>query len=153
MIAIQRILFATDFSECSNRARELACTLAERFEAELHLLHVIHDVAVEVPEFGMGLAFPGYLENIGQMKRDATAKALEKLQAELTDRWSGLKTEAAVRIGVPASKVVEYAEEHQCDLIVIGTHGRTGLPHVLLGSVAERIIQHAPCPVTTVRHT
>ncbi|MCA8985625.1 MAG: universal stress protein [Planctomycetaceae bacterium] len=152
MAEIKRILLATDFSECSNHAREFACQIASQFKAELHLLYVIHDMAVEVPDFGMGLAFPGYLENVTGVKRELSMKAHEKLEAELSEPWvEQLQVVHSVRFGIPATKIVEYAQEHEIDLIVIGTHGRVGIPHVLLGSVAERVIKHAPCPVTTVR--
>lgn len=152
MAEIKRILLATDFSDCSNHAREFACQIAVQFKAELHLLYVIHDMAVEVPDFGMGLAFPGYLENVSGVKRELSMKAHEKLEAELSEPWvEQLQVVHSVRFGIPATKIVEYAQEHDIDLIVIGTHGRVGIPHVLLGSVAERVIKHAPCPVTTVR--
>ncbi len=152
MSEIRRILFATDFSDCSHRARDLACEFAEKFHAELHVLHVVHNLAVEVPDFGMGLAFPGYVENLAEIKRELAAKAQESLAAELRKRWKqDHKVTFAIQFGQPAPEIADYARKNGIDLIVIGTHGRAGLQHAVLGSVAERVVQLATCPVTTVR--
>lgn len=150
-IEYKRILFATDFSPQASRARDYAVDLAVRLNAEFHLLHVIHQASLEVPEFGMGLAFPGYLENIPEKKHELEALAKDKLQGELPLDWDSVHAaHFSVRFGTPFQEILEYAGEISTDLIVIGTHGRTGMMHALLGSVAERVVQKAKCPVLTV---
>lgn len=146
------LLLATDFSDCSQKAREVACQLADKFDAQLHVIHVIHKMAVEVPDFGMGLAFPGYLENIPETKKKLSDKAQEQLAKELEENWKAShRATYSIRFGVPDEEIVEYANSNNVDMIVIGTHGRSGLPHILLGSVAERVIHRASCPVVTVK--
>lgn len=151
MIEVKRVLFPTDFSECAAEAKDYACDLANRYGAEMHVIHAVHNASLEVPDFGMGLAFPGYVENLPHQRKelaDAALAALHKLDfSELTSQ--NVKYE--VDFGQPFLCVLDYADKHDIDLIVLGTHGRTGLSHVLLGSVAERIIQRAKCPVMTVR--
>ena len=152
MVVLKRILFPTDFSDCAARAKLMAHELCAQFSAELHLLHVIHDLSVEVPEFGMGLAFPAYVENIGSHRKEMQQKALQSLESDVGASWR--KQHGVVlgtRIGVPSAEILRYAGEHEIDLIVVGSHGRTGLTHVLLGSVAEKVVRKSPCPVLTVR--
>lgn len=151
MINLKRILLPTDLSECAQHARSYAIDLAAKFGAELHLLHVIHDPATDVPDFGMGLAFPAYTENLPEKRRELTASVTQSLQTLLADCPAQVKTSISVQFGPPFLKILNYVEEHDIDLIVMGTHGRTGVMHVLLGSVAERVIQNAVCPVLTVR--
>lgn len=146
MISLKRILVATDFSQCSRRALEYGCALAERFNAELHLIHVAadFDAAMVVP----GLGFPPP----EVFRREVLDRARAAL-AELPDAaWCAGKIVARdVRYGSPYPEIVRYAKEQDVDLIVLGTHGRSGLTHVLLGSIAEKIVRTAPCPVLTVR--
>lgn len=152
MAEIKKVLFATDFSETSRNARDVACELVEKLGADLHTLHVIHNLAVEVPDFGMGLSFPSYLEKLPAMKQELSSKAREALGEEFESSWKDdHHLTYAVRFGVPASEIVEYADKNGIQMIVIGTHGRTGLTHAVLGSVAERVLQKAHCPVVTVR--
>lgn len=152
MIRLKSILLPTDFSECAGEATRYAFALAEQFDAHLHLLHVIHDITTQVPEFGMGLAFPAYLEHLPERIDKLEQEAIRKL-AELTpDGWSEKRgATLAVKQGQTFVEIVRYAREHQVDLIVIGTHGRSALAQTLLGSVAERVVRNATCPVFTVR--
>lgn len=144
MIRLKKILCPTDFSEHSRSSLLYACELATKFQAELHLLHILQDLVTIVPEAGMSFVPPGdYME---QMQISAT-QALEKVPGE---GFSGA-TVRAVRTGAPFVEIVRYAREQQIDLIVISTHGRSGLAHVLLGSVAEKVVRKAPCPVLTIR--
>ncbi len=152
MIDVKRILFPTDFSESAEHAKTYACDLANRFDAQLHTIHIIHNAALEVPDFGMGLAFPAYVENLPKQRQELIQAALESLKkgmAEITSLEKEVIFE--VQFGMPFTSILEYATKHEIDMIVLGTHGRTGLSHVLLGSVAERVIQRASCPVLTVR--
>ncbi len=152
MREVQQVLFATDFSEYSHQARDFACQLAEKFGARLHVIHVVHNLAIEVPEFGMGLAFPGYLENLSEVKHELAAKAQVTLAKELTENFKeDHNVLFAIQFGIPDVEIVKYANQNAIDLIVMGTHGRSGISHVLVGSVAERVIEKATCPVTTVR--
>lgn len=152
MISLKRILFATDFSECAGPARTMACELARRFEAELHLLHVVQDLAVQVPEFGMGLSFPGFVDHTGPQRQQRRDEVFQKLEDEAGQNpQDGYTVVTAVRFGAPFVEIIRYARESNIDLIVLGSHGRTGLAHVLMGSVAERVVRKAHCPVLTVR--
>lgn len=152
MMEIRHLLLATDFSDCAQAALEHAFDLAQRYDATLHLLHVVHDVTLEVPDFAMGLSFPGYVENLPERRRQTTESVKQQLE-ELASTLVGLPhpPECHVRFGQPVSEILDFVEEQGMQLIVLGTHGRTGLPHVVLGSVAERVIQRASCPVLTVR--
>jgi len=146
MIELKRILFPTDFSECGRAAEKYAQALSERFGAELHILHVLGDVAMMMPEPGTALALPqNYLL---EMKQEAE-RAIEKILPEATK--AGLRVVRATRMGNAYVEIVKYAEEKSIDLIVVGTHGRGGLMHMLLGSVAEKVVRKSPCPVLTVR--
>lgn len=148
MIALERILVPTDFSEFSREALKYGCELANRFGATLHLLHVVQDFQPYVPEAGMMLVDPH--EYLAALKKDAEA-ALKQLPGA---DWTEVDQERIVRSvleGVPFVQIVRYVRDHDIDLIVIGSHGRTGLSHALMGSVAERVVRKAPCPVLTVR--
>lgn len=151
MIRLKSVLLPTDFSQPSLAAVPYACDLAEAFGAELHVLHVIHDLTTEVPDFGMGLAFPGYLEQLPKRMQKLEEAAIHQLSEVLPDGWKKTRIILATRKGPPFQRIIEYAREHQTDLIVMGTHGRGMLKHTLLGSVAERVVRKAPCPVLTVR--
>lgn len=153
MVEVKKLLLPTDFSECANAALEFAADLAVRYEAEIELLHIIHDLSLEVPDFGMGLSFPAYLENLPEKRHEIAAVAMQSLE-KLRVSHPTLDTNAKchVRFGQPFAEILSFAEDQSIDLIVLGTHGRTGLANVLLGSVAERVIERAACPVLTVRH-
>ncbi len=144
-IEIKRILLPTDFSTYSATATKYACELATRFEAELHLLHTLEVHLSSTPGFAMGLALPTYIEE----SRAAAAKALTTV---LDPQWAvGRKVVQAVVEGSPKVEIVRYARTHEIDLIVLATHGRSGLAHIIIGSVAESVVRTAPCPVLTVR--
>lgn len=146
MIRLKRILFPTDFSECSKCARDYACALADQFQAELHVLHVLMDVALMLPEPGSAMMLPpNYLAEQKQGAERALEDALPK------DWTAGKKVFRATRMGNPFVEIAKYAKDKEIDLIVIGTHGRSALMHVLLGSVAEKVVRKSPCPVLTVR--
>ncbi len=146
MIDLKRILLPTDFSAYSEQAMTYACAFAEQFDAELHLLHVLQDLVAIVPE--PGVAFPPPGDYMGEMKTSA-----EQALAQLPDpEWAAGRTIVReTRQGPPFLEIIRYAKEQEIDMIVLGTHGRGGLAHVLLGSVAEKVVRKAPCPVLTVR--
>lgn len=143
---VRRILFPTDFSELSKAAESSACELSDQFGAELHVLHVLHDLFLSMPQTAAALLIPP------NALEDLVTSAEAEVQKVPPAAWAASKKVIrAVRIGSVPSTIVQYARENEIDLIVIGTHGRTGLSHVLMGSVAERVVQHADCSVLTVR--
>jgi nucleotide-binding universal stress UspA family protein len=145
MIQLKRVLAPVDFSDCSERAIEYAQELCEKYNAELHLLHVLEVQVTSTPQFTMGLAVP-------DLQEESSKLAQEELKAYPDKDWAA--AHRVVRVTVPGSpfvEIVKYAREQQIDLMVLGTHGRTGLSHVFLGSVAENVIRQAPCPVLVVR--
>lgn len=145
MIRLQKVLLPTDFSDYSTAATKYACELARRFDAELHVLHTLETHLASTPTFGMGLALPTHIKE----SRDAAEKALAGV---LDPKWVVDRTVIhAVVEGSPKVEIIRYARKHDIDLIVLSTHGRTGLSHVLMGSVAETVVRSAPCPVLTVR--
>ncbi len=147
MIKLQKVLLPTDFSEYSTAARMYACAFADQFGAELHLLHVVQDLAPLVPEPGAALAPP--IDYLRELELNAQAM----LDRSLDANWAvGKMVVRVVRQGPPFLEIIRYAQETNIDLIVLGTHGRGGLAHMLLGSVAEKVVRKAPCPVLTVRH-
>lgn len=147
MIKLDRILVPTDFSEHSSTALQYAKALAERFGSELHLLYVMQDVVATVPA-ASGLIFASAGDFIVEVRRNA-----EKAMKNLVDsqELTGKRLVTEIRGGQPFLEIVRYAREIDTDLIVIGTHGRSALAHVLMGSVAERVVRHGSCPVLTVR--
>jgi nucleotide-binding universal stress UspA family protein len=148
VIEIRSILAPTDFSRHAEAAVRYACGLAEVFGAKLILLHVLNEVVPVGPDPMISPVLPP--DYYAESER-ASHETLSRL---LDPSWGRPKAvETAVRWGVPVEVIVEHAATHHADLIVIATHGRTGLSHVLLGSVAERIVREAPCPVLTIRDT
>lgn len=147
MIQLNRILVPTDFSDFSRPAIGYGCAIAARFESELHLLHVVPDPALLIPEAGM------FSVEAMQAQSDDLAKmALSQLNELPGGDWdNGKPIIREVRIGTIFLEIIDYARAADIDLIVIGTHGRSALMHVLMGSVAERIVRKAPCPVLTVK--
>jgi nucleotide-binding universal stress UspA family protein len=146
MVSIRRILVPTDFSDCSTPAVRYGAELAEKFGAELVLLHVVPDAVLALPDAVMPTPVPAAdLDALTDSGKQGLANliAAEKLGAR--------HPRAEVRIGSPAAEVVAAAGDLHADLVCIGTHGRGGLSRVLLGSVAEQVVRHAPCPVLTVR--
>jgi len=143
----KRILVPIDFSEPSDAALDHARTLATRFGASLHLLHVAED---PYRAFYSAEVFVPEIEGLrDSILEDATRRMKDRLRA--TERDEGAVTVSAI-IGTPAGSIVEYAGGNDIDLIVMGTHGRGGMSHLFVGSVAERVVRMAPCPVLTVRH-
>jgi nucleotide-binding universal stress UspA family protein len=146
-----KILAATDFSEDSTLALSFAEELARRFTAEIILLHVDQALppVMVAPDMGPVMDV-GALTRIGEEQRMAAQKELDKIVHRLRD--GGLKARSMLKVGSPFLELIRAAQAEGTDLIVMGTHGRTGIAHVLMGSVAERVVQKAPCPVLTIRH-
>lgn len=140
-----RIVVPTDFSECAEEAWTRAQSLAEAFGSELVLAHVL----VEAPLYAEG---PFTMDHVRKVHEAARKWAQETLETRANKaRSKGLKVRVALRTGRPYQEIVAVATDERADLVVIGTHGRGGLDRVLLGSVADRVVRLAPCPVLTVR--
>ncbi|HET8578057.1 MAG TPA: universal stress protein [Methylomirabilota bacterium] len=140
-----RIIVPTDFSVCAEEAWALARRLASAFDAELVLTHVL----VEAPLFREG---PFTMDKTRQVFEAARRWATETLEGwAATARGAGLRVRVVVRTGIPHEEIRTLATDEKADLIVIGTHGRGGINRALLGSVADRVVRQAPCPVLTVR--
>jgi len=148
-LSLKRILAPTDFSANSKLAVDYACALAVQNNSELHLLHVLQDIMVLAPPDPSGVY--GLPANYEDKIREAAQKALAALPDQ--DGAGSLRVVRAMRQGAAFAEIVRYARENGIDLIVMGTHGRSGLAHVLLGSVAEKVVRKAGCPVLTVRPT
>ncbi len=142
---LQRILCAIDFSDCSQEALRVAVDLARKEDGEIRLVNAFH-----IPTFAYGEGAYGLPEMQQRMRRQAEEGLIE---------WArDAKTMGAARVAPPLAiegiawdAICRLAADERSDLIVMGTHGRTGLRHALLGSVAERVVRHAPCPVLVVR--
>jgi nucleotide-binding universal stress UspA family protein len=140
---LKRILVPIDFSACSKKALRYAIPFAEQFKASLTLLYVVQ-VNYAVGE--LGAIDVSMLE--GEMRQQAAQRLSGLVEDEVRKR---VPVEAMVRTGRPVAEIVRAARELEADLIIVSTRGYTGLKHVLLGSTAENVLRHAPCPVLAVR--
>jgi nucleotide-binding universal stress UspA family protein len=144
-IKIERILFPTDFSEASLEALPHAVELARLFNAELLILHVVPALP-PVPSDAQYTSDVAKLAS--KLRADAEAKLQESLEGKIP---SELKTRKILVQGRAADRILRSIEEYQADLVVISTHGLTGWRHVLMGSVAEKVVRMSPVPVLSVR--
>jgi nucleotide-binding universal stress UspA family protein len=143
--SITRILVPVDFSPFSHHALRYAARLAGQVGAAVELLHVVE-------EFSYGAFSEVYVPNIPDMMQEVINDASARLASlKETAFPHGTDVETMVFVGRPASAIVDRARAGAFDLIVMGTHGRTGLSHMFMGSVAERVVRTAPCAVLTVR--
>ena len=152
---LNRVLSATDFSKQSGFALEWAAYLAQCMKADLVLLHVVSEeegrIVEEVIGEGAVVEIPkGVRQNVIEDRQKKMKEQYEMVVSR--EIKASLKTEKLIRIGVPFLEIIRVAKEKDADLIVLGTHGRTGLSHVLIGSVAEKVVHHAHCGVLTVKH-
>lgn len=145
MIHLRKILVPTDFSEGSQVAVRYARELAQAFNAQLHLLHVLEDPLpyTSAEAFAVPVQFYQDLE-----------KSVRQRLAEVLSESDQQKFQAQqiIEQGSPFVQIIKYAKGNDIDLIVMGTHGRGPIAHMLMGSVAEKVVRKAPCPVLTVRH-
>jgi nucleotide-binding universal stress UspA family protein len=147
MIALKTVLVATDFSEPSEVAVRYGRALADAFHASLHILHVVPDsMALPWATMADGLGMADVQRRWQQEANDRLRQMLP--ECELATGHATLTT----RAGDPVRQIVAYAAETRADLVVLGTHGRGPVAHMLMGSVAEHVVRTAPCPVLTVRH-
>lgn len=146
MIALKSILVATDFGEPSDAALAYGRELARAFGATLHVLHVADDVYVRLG----GDAYVAVLPDLQKDVEDAARQKLDELLVDNDPNPVAIK-KAVVTSSATALCIVDYARENKVDLIIVGTHGRGAVAHFLVGSVAERVVRTASCPVLTVR--
>lgn len=144
MIEWTRLCCPVDFSESSRVAMKMAARTARRFGAELTLVHVMP------PPVTRALDVPASAAEVLAAAAHEAGQALERWSAD-AEQISGRPAAARILSGDPAAEVVRFARAERCDLIVLGTHGRTGVPRLLLGSVAEHVVRHAHCPVLVAR--
>ena len=145
--SFKRIVCPVDFSEPSEIALSQAVALAEQHGAELRILNVVEPLTPAMFSDGMLLTQPDSLPNrSGEVAQDLLAQLKAKSCASVQER-----TTLHVAVGVPFVEIVRHARECGADLIVMGSHGRTGIDHLLIGSVAERVVRKAPCSVLVVR--
>ena len=134
----QHVLVPIDFSQDSEHAVDSAVGLAQQFQSRLTLLHAIY-----IPE-AAEVNLAAYMDKIRSEADQSMAARLKRVQG------AGIAADAVTVIGAPSQAIVDTARDLHADLIVMGTHGRTGLRHMLIGSVAERVVRLAPCPVMVV---
>lgn len=147
MIRIKKVLVAVDFGKASEAALAYGRELARTFNADLEAMHVVENIITRY-------ALDGSVMIPGELQTDIENAAREELNRLVTDddrRELNAKTILRTSSTI-ADTIVEYADEAHADVIVVGTHGRRAVAHLLLGSVAERVVRLAPCPVLTVRH-
>ena len=147
MLRLSRILAPTDFSEHSNHALRSAAEMARQFGAKLFLLHVVSNEALEsiskahVPTYPVDSVYEDLIQEIREQYLTHVSPEIRK----------ALETEILVLPGVPFLEIIRVARLKDVDLIVMATHGRTGLSHALMGSVTEKVVRKASCPVLSIR--
>ncbi len=143
MISLKKILCPIDHSDCSKEALKYAVSFAMKDEAKLYLLHIIDIRSFNDSLVAMSQQIPDE-ETLEQLRM----KLLDCIPEDIRD---DMDVEATVIQGIPFAEIISTAKEKEIDMIVIGSHGRTGISHMMLGSVSEKVVRKAPCPVLTVR--
>lgn len=146
MIKIEKILFPTDFSEHSKNAFCYALSFAKEYGARLYMLHVIEDIQYLANAYMFDVPI---MPSFADMEQNRLKEMQEFIDREVTD--PEIKIEKVIKRGRPFIEIIQMAREENIDLIVTATHGRGGLEHVLFGSVAEKVVRKAPCPVLSIR--
>lgn len=146
MITIRTILVPTDFSEASDAALKYGKEMARVFGASLHVAHIMEDLLAHAWSAEV------YVASMPNLREEIEREANDRLAALVTDdERKGMRVTTALVAGNPFLEIIRYAKANEIDLIVMGTHGRGPVAHMLLGSVAEKVVRKAPCPVLTVR--
>ena len=145
MVNIKNILCPIDYSVYSEMALKYAIEFAEKYQAKLYLMHVLDIRVYDIND-------PD-LYNVNIIDEETINKLRERLlKCVNEDTKNKISVEAIIIQGVPFAEIIKSDKECKIDLIVLGTHGRTGLSHAIMGSVAEKVVRKAPCPVLTIRH-
>lgn len=146
MLTLKTVLVPTDFSEASESALRYGKAMAEAFGAALHVVHVMEDLLAHA------WAAEVYVSSMPQLRDEIEKESRQRLDTLLPeDERRRFRAETALLAGNPFIEIIRYAKAHEVDLIVMGTHGRGPIAHMLLGSVAEKVVRKSPCPVLTVR--
>lgn len=146
MINLKKILVPVDFSESSHKALTYGVSLSDNYGAELHLFNAIDDRLYDDNLFML------YAEQeVRETRQKVTNEHLDKLLAEVKKTHPNLNTIKIIRMGIAFIEIIKYAQEEEIDLIIMGSHGHTGISHLLIGSTTEKVVRKAPCPVLTVR--
>jgi nucleotide-binding universal stress UspA family protein len=146
-LQLRKILLPTDFSGCANYALPYAATIARATGATIICVHVVEPI---VPAVGYsGLAEPMPMTDISEQLEDSAERELPQLAD--CEEFNGLEVEEVIAHGDAAAEIVRVAGEHEVDLIVVSSHGRTGLGRIIFGSTAEAVVRHATCPVLVVK--
>lgn len=158
MLTVNRILVPVDFSTCSKAGLEYAARLGQTFDAMLDVLHVFLSPSYSWPVVGEAIVpLPGESTTLADSGIPRAERELERLLFETGQRVScgpkmrGVKARSRVEVGDACEIILQTAVQGEHDLIVMGTHGRRGLSHLLMGSVAEQVVRRATCPVLTIR--
>jgi nucleotide-binding universal stress UspA family protein len=141
----KKILVPLDFSDYTEEIINVAVRIAEKFGSTIHLLHVIPNMDYFTP-------YESFLpaENLVSIQRDIEREVGKDLEA-VVKKISDIPVTKAIHTGVAFLEIIDYVRSEKIDLVVMGTHGRGGFEHILLGSVAEKVVRRSPCPVLTVR--
>ena len=146
MIKLKKILYPTDFSESSLEAMKYAVSFARDYKARLILMHVVNEQI-----FSEGLNLPR-LAAPEALEQELVAEAGRQMRTLIpADVRAGVDVEHVILRGMPFLEIIRYAKANEIDLIVIGTHGRSGMEHIIFGSTAEKVVRKAPCPVLSVK--
>jgi nucleotide-binding universal stress UspA family protein len=146
-LQLRRILLPTDFSGCANYALPYAAAIARATGATIICVHVVEPIA---PAVGYaGLAEPMPIADLSEQLEDSAERELPQLAG--CEEFSGLNVEEVIVHGDAAAEIVRVAGEREVDLIVVSSHGRTGLGRIIFGSTAEAVVRHASCPVLVVK--
>lgn len=140
----QNILCPTDFSESAAKALTLADEMAHQFDAKLHVLHVVYDLNLYSGAASTMAWYPTMYIDLEKMAQEEMQKTVKSIK-------HSKRVSSTIHRGMGSEAILNYARANECDLIVLGTHGRTGLARVVMGSTTEHVIRHATCPVLTVR--
>ncbi|MHB8578811.1 MAG: universal stress protein [Ignavibacteriaceae bacterium] len=144
-LKIEKVLVPIDFSDYSKNSLKYAVNFVKKFGAELYLIYVVEPI-IYPPDFSMGqIAIPSVdLEMDKRAVEELEKLAMKEIPPEI-------KVSTIVKTGKPFIEIIETASEEKIDLIIISTHGHTGMEHILFGSTAEKVVRKAPCPVLTLR--
>lgn len=146
MLSLKTVLVPTDFSDASESALRYGKAMAEAFGATLHVVHVMEDLLAHA------WAAEVYVSSMPQLRDEIEKESRQRLETLLgAEDRQRFRAETALLAGNPFLEIIRYAKAHEVDLIVMGTHGRGPIAHMLLGSVAEKVVRKSPCPVLTVR--
>lgn len=147
MVSIKKITFCTDFSENANQAFDMAFDLTLKYQAQLLLIHVVPPLVFPSPVMEDFISEQASL----QFSEDAIQRAMEQMEKNYLGKMGDYKnTLVRVLSGHPASEILNFVDQEKVDLVVMGTHGFTGLAHFFLGSTAEKVVRRADCSVLTV---